>query len=505
METEKHKSKKDKTKTKEKNDFTFLNSLEFSQLNNNIDNELLNIKLKEKKSLKKHKHKLKTNEKSVINNNDLKDNYIQNNIINEQNNNDDSDYLEKKYVKNNLLIDRKNLIISKNTNIDNQKKVNEIDNTNSNIILNKQVKSTNPIIQNEVIWYSDDLDSNELENKFKNKFNNINKKNEVNNEVNNKDNEVITGKINNYEKSEYYIDDLKIHVINGTNDVEKYFTNNPEITMSRKVRNRLVDCRKCITECKKIDYNTFVLDTSCDPNTSAHILFDNCFGLTHLNDMFFISEGKKYIPEVVEIYLNDNILIRRINSEITKNINLINIQDEYRITHSPFHIFTDIKITIKIIDSKEIDTIYFNTSFEKLIGSTKDAYLYENNSLEIISLTHELLYEGIDVDIKINREYGYYESIYIICENILDNIKSISLTNTDVILFKNIPIKFLEPSSNSLIYSLKFGDTLSTGLKVDSNNWIDIKLDKINKDKKIKIYGNKYNILYKDSKIKKIE
>jgi len=272
--------------------------------------------------------------------------------------------------------------------------------------------------------------------------------------------------------------------------------------MCKKLYRRIVDCKKSILECKKSNFNIFLCDTSCDPNCSAHKLFNNNFGLTHLNDMFFVSDGKKYIPEIVEIYLNENILLKRIYSDVTKNINQSDIIEQYNITNSSFHLFTDTKITIKIIDTKQIDNVYFNTYFEKLESYNKDLYLYEDCSTELICLTNELLYEGIDSDIKISTEYGYYGDIYIICENIIDNIKSISLINTDVILFNNIPTHLLEVMTNSITYSLKFGDSVMSGLKVDSNNWIDIKLDKINPDKKIKIYGNKLSIIHKLSLIK---
>ena len=85
------------------------------------------------------------------------------NIIIDKNitdNDDDSDYLEKKLVKNNLLTEKKNLILA--SNIDKKE--------NTNISTNQHKNSVNSLIQNEVIWYSNDLNSSELEKKFKNKF-----------------------------------------------------------------------------------------------------------------------------------------------------------------------------------------------------------------------------------------------------------------------------------------------------------------------------------------------
>jgi hypothetical protein len=555
--SKKDKSKKDKSKKdKSKNDFGLFNALEFSQLNNNLTNDLLNVKIKtnKHKSSKqpKHKHKSKK-DKNIVD--DMENNInsinkavdiisdtnnIKNNFENKLSNNsidsDDTEYLEKKLVKNNSIIERKNLILTlndndnnNNNNVEQEKNIVNVNNNKTDIYQSQsQYKNTvNSLIQNEVIWYSDDLDSEELEKKFKTKFNKPNEKDiieEINGDDENikDDMEIIEEDIvnhnediinynedivnhdidimqnennNNIKKLEFNTELFKICTI--TNEVEKYFTNKPELTICKKICRRIVDCKKCILECKKIDFNIFVCDTSCDPNCSAHKLFNNNFGLTHLNDVFFVSDGKTYIPEVVEIYLNENILLKRIYSDVTKNIKQSSIIEEYIITYESFHLFTDAKITIKIIDSKQIDAVYFNTYFEKIEGPSKNCYLKEEIPIEMICLTQELLHEGTETDIKICTEYGYYRDIYIICENIIDNIKSISLINTDVILFNSIPTQLLEPQTNSITYTLKFSDNCMSGLKIDSNNWINIKLDKINPNKKIKIYGNKLSIIHK--------
>lgn len=459
-----HKSKKDKlgknNKTKKDNNFELFNALEFSILNNNLSNDFLNIKLKDKKkSLNKHKRKLKKNMDTIqingtnnkTNNGDINDNELLYNYENYENyNSDDTDYLEKKLVKNNTILEKKKFILSSIDTNEQEKNVKSVNHVS-------QYKNTvNSHIQNEVIWHTDDLDSDELEKKFKSKYNKSNKVNYENiqqniigeiidNNNNDNDNdedniyELVPNK--NNKVLEYNLEPYKIYSI--ANEVEKCFTSNAQITLVKKVYKRVVDCKKCILECKKIDFNVFVCDTSCDPNCSAYKLFNNNFGLTHLNDMFFVSDGKKYIPDIVEIYLNENILLKRIYSDITKNINLSNIIEEYKITFESFHLFTDIKITLKIIDEKQIDDVYFNTYFEKIEGISKDCYLDEKIPMETIFATHELLYEGTETDIKICTEYGYYMDIYIICENIIDNIKSISLINTDVVLFNSIPIYIL--------------------------------------------------------------
>ena len=481
METKKkHKIKNIKSKNekneKNKDNFKLLNILEFSTLNNNLSNDLFDIKFKKKIS-KKHKSKKDKNISiaHIDNSNNIKNNFDKPENVYD---NDDSEYLEKKFVKNNEIIEKKNLILGSNIGKkqENNTKIVNVDEQNNNqYTLN--VNSINPLIQNEVIWYSEDLDSSELEKKFKNKFN---KQNEEINDV------------KNVEIQEYNTNDHKIYSIK--NEIDKYLTNNQQLTL----------CNKCILECKKIDSNIFVCDTSCDHNSSFNASSNNNFGLTYLNDIFFLSDGKKFIPEIVEIYLNENILLKRIYSDVTKNIDQSNITKAYNIGFKPLTLFPDTKITIQIIDTKQIDGVYFNTYFEKL-KNRDNYYVHEEIPMGIISSTHELLYEGIDTDIKISTEFDHHEEIYIICENIIDNIKSISIINTDVILFNSIPTQLLEPQTNSITYGLKFNDDVISGLKVNSNNWINIKLDKINTDKSIKIYGNKLSVIHKLPIIKKID
>lgn len=450
METEKP-IKVKKSKLKKEDNFKLLNILEFSTFDNNLSNDLFNIKLK-KKSSKKHKSK-KNKDKNIIpidNSNNIKNNFDKPENVFDS---DDSEYLEKKLVKNNLITERKNLILASN---DENKQI-----ANTDKIVNKStsqyINTVNPLIKNEVIWYSEDLDSIELENKFKNKFT----------------------EQKNVKAQEYKSDNYEIYSMGD--EIEQYFTNGQQLTL----------CKKYILECKKIDSNIFLCDTCCDPNYSPHTLSNN-FGQTYLNDIFFVLEGKKYIPEIVEIYLNENILLKRIYSDITKNINKLNMNEEYNIGSKPFELLANTKISIKIIDSKEIDGVYFNTE-----NKSKD------NKNKLLCSTHELLYEGIESEIKIDTKYGYYTSIYIICENIINVIKSISLINSNISIFNNIPLEVLEPMTNSLTYTLKFDNNIISGLKVDSNNCIDIKLDKINPDKKIKIYGNKLSIIHKQQIIKK--
>lgn len=402
-EKKKHKIIKDK-KNKLSNDvdFALLNAFEFSQLNNDLCNDILNLKMKTKKN---KKEKIKKKDIHLIKNKTLDDD------------------------------------------IKLQPNINDVPNDK------QYINTVNPLIKNEIIWYSNDLDTTELENKFKTKFNSLN-------EANNKDDmeDKVICKVKNLE-------------------IEPHDTIHYEIP-------QIIEINKSILECKKIDFNIFVCDTSCDPNFSSNKQSEISI---YLNDMFIVSGGEKYIPGIVEIYSQSNILLKKIYSDVIKNINNLEIK-VYKITDDPFLLNTS--ITIKIIDSKEIDAVFFNSHLEKVEKVEKVEN--KNSTNQTLCLTHELLYDGKESDIKIYPTNGYYKDIYVICENIINNIKSISLTNTDIILFKNIPIQFLDLHKNSITYN--FDNNRLSGLKIESNNWLNIKLDKLNNDQKIKIYGNKYSL-----------
>jgi hypothetical protein len=205
---------------------------------------------------------------------------------------------------------------------------------------------------------------------------------------------------------------------------------------------------------------------------------------------------------MVEIYIN-NILIKKVYSEIINNLTneYLTYIYPYNIVDSTYPLTPNTKITIKIFDLNQIDDVYFNVILEKNDSKKAyDEYFLETNSIEFVCTTHELLYEGIESDIMVNFEYGYYSDIYFVCENILDNISSISLTNTDVILLDNIPSILLDHSKNLILYSLKVNENFISGIKIDGNNFLKIKLNKSNPNSKIKIYGNKLFIIKKGDK-----
>jgi hypothetical protein len=125
-----------------------------------------------------------------------------------------------------------------------------------------------------------------------------------------------------------------------------------------------------------------------------------------------------------------------------------------------------------------------------LEGPSVNLYLNKLLDLEFISTTQELLYQGTDTDIIINVNYGYYQDIWIICENIEEQINSISLINTDAVLMNNIPTQLILNNTNSVLYCLNVGNDLMSGIKINEENWLNVKLEK-KQDAIIKIYGSK--------------
>ena len=544
----KHNVEKSKNTTKSKNikksndDFKLFNTIEFGHLNYQNDNDIIfnnKTKIKPKKNDEPKK------------------------------NMDTIDKKDESY---------------KNINIKNHKKKshkNKTDNKINNFI--------NPNMQNEIIWHSNELNSDELELKFKNKFNsahynNINTDSKIKTNMNietdiNKNKHLVKFNENNHnnnshdynfynnhnydlkqmddydlkqmddydlkqmddydlkqmddfdieqmddfnikqmddydiEQMDYFYGNMKksihhtkhheIKVVDDVDTIESKFVSNPEITFIRKIYRKTVDTKICVFECKKIDTNIFKIDIECDLNCSSHILFNNSFCVTHINNFIFMSNGNIYNPKIVEIYIDDK-LIKRTHSDIMNNLKKLNsdiheLLNMYKITDSTYPMTSNINMTIKITDSNPIDNVYCRSYIEKIInnGPSINAYVNETIPINIISSTHELLYEGNESNITINTNYGYYQDIYIICEDITNNINTISLINTDVTLLHNIPIKLLEHTDNMFVYSLKLTENVVTGLKVDNINFITINLNK-NKSSSIKVYGNKLLEIFKGS------
>lgn len=541
-----------KSKSKNNVDFGLLNALEFGQINNysnndNVFNNVIPKKQKEKidkkdkkekyKKFKDKKHKNKDVEtiNNITNLNiiELKSTNNNNQDFDDNSKSADTDYLEKKFLKNNTLIKKKNDILAidlkdNNLNVDNINLTN-----NSENILNKQIKkkqikqikatkSSNPIIQNEVIWYSDELDSNELELKYKNKYNKKNidievikesKQDKIHLDKNYFHNKIIFDEKNMYIENEInknkttnIIDNNEIDennyglsIITDTSKVEKYITEDPSITIVRKVYRRILDCKKCILECKKTDSNIFEWNIGCDPNCSSHKIFNNHIACSHISNIIFMVDGKIYNPELVEIYINGE-FIKKLYSDVINNLQNKNTDKTdtfYNISDTHYPLTSDVVITLKIKDTKQIEKVFFNVLLEKLM-LTQKKYLNNDCPIDFFSTTHELLYSGIESNITIGLEYGYYQDIYIICDDIENNINSLSLINSDVILLQDIPTQLLTHGPNLLCYSFKINDNMiMSGIKIDSDFDLKIELNKSNPNSKVKIYGNKLFIMKK--------
>ncbi len=145
----------------------------------------------------------------------------------------------------------------------------------------------------------------------------------------------------------------------------------------------------------------------------------------------------------------------------------------------------------------------FYVCYQENIDKGLLLHLDDHNFLNLTN-SHELLYEGYDPDIKLNETHGYFSDIYILSENgdvdinLENQIKSISISNTDVQIIKNIPVSLLKIKKNLFGYGFTLGDqdnTICTGFKIDEDNWIDVRLEKIIPDMKVKIYGKKLILL----------
>ena len=85
-----------------------------------------------------------------------------------------------------------------------------------------------------------------------------------------------------------------------------------------------------------------------------------------------------------------------------------------------------------------------------------------------------------------------------LCEDFENKIKSISLTNSDLCILKDVPVSLLGINKNLFGYGFapnNFNKNAIPGFKIDLDNWIDIKLEKIIPDSGIKIYGKKLVLL----------
>ena len=293
-----------------------------------------------------------------------------------------------------------------------------------------------------------------------------------------------------------------INVISSTKLIDDSLCKNPNMTFTTKIYKSFVDCKQCILPCLKINDNIFEWDINYDPNYSSYKLLNN-LGVSFLSSIIFIKDGEKYYPEKVDLYIQDK-YIKTIYRELivgsdTNKFNDFNTsinEKNYNITNSPFSLLSISKIKIIITDANKIDQTLFSILYEKAEFHLKKLNIYYDGLCE----THEILYTGNQSKIKITDLYGYYTDIRIVCNDLKNNIKTISLKNTDVTILKDIPVQLLKINDNIIGFSFimnsnYYSTNVNTGFKIDQNNTLEIELDKKSQDVDIKIYGNKIILL----------
>ena len=489
-------------------------------VNNKIDKEELNSDELEKKFSEKKIKKLENifdNNGLVIEDNEVKindkkiydkfddykdDNYIDNDFI-------DDDYDEQiqktsKEIKEFLSINVNNInanyidrsiVIIYLTHIDEIKSINI-----------KKIKDIFKLIENN----DNALSKNFCNHIYKyigiefhsyNDFNNLN--NNDNNNYFDKIKIIIEKKLEKKENKQE-----NINLISSTKLIDDILCKNPTLTLTKKVHSEIVDCKQCILPCLKINDNIFEWDTNCDPNYSSYKLLNN-LGISFLSSIIFIKDGEKYYPEKVDIYIQDK-YIKSIYKELIvgldsnfKKSNYFNSsieEKEYNITNSPLPLLTNSKIKIIITDTNKIDQTLFSVYYEKADIHLKKNLNIKKELFDGLCETHDILYTGNQSNIKITDLHGYYTDIRIVCDDIKNNIKSISLKNTDVTILKDIPIKLFQIKNNIIGFSSRLNSDFSNnkfhiGFKIDQENTLEIELNKIHEDIDVKIYGKKLILL----------
>ena len=373
--------------------------------------------------------------------------------------NENTDDLEKRLLKNNLIYNKKEILIHDET----KNNLKKIDNKN----INKNISTINPFIQNEVIWYSHDLDSEELEKKFKNRTT-ISENKQLFNMTQNLENNENFKELDSEELEKKFKNRTTLN--NKTNNKSE-----KQILTEKNINN---NCIKCTIPCKKINSNIYEWNYDCNIN---YELFNK--NTINIGNIYCIKNDRIYYPKMIEFFIDD-IFIKKMYSDIMNNDNTkLKLDKNYIISDDLYLLTLNSTIKINIHDENDIDNVFIDI----ILQSNKKLLL------EYSIYSHELLYEGINSDITIKDLYGYFYELIFVCDNIYD-FKSITLLNTDNTLLKDVPVQLLDYDNNIFIYSLKtkiFENIILSGLKIDENNYINIKFNKYNQCSNIKIYGNK--------------
>lgn len=210
---------------------------------------------------------------------------------------------------------------------------------NTNNVKKKKAKpfiktNSNPLAHTDIIWYSDDLDTGELERKFSQK---------------------------------YKIKTLKDFENNNTTN-----TNNTNISHQKIIPNEFID------QCIKVDNNIFQLVDKDGENI-------------FLDWLIFIKDGKKYYPEKFTISIQN-----KIKKTIYRE--LIEKPNNYKFANIPFPIkfdsnfIFDVKIVIE--DSEQVEQVLLGLKHN--INNLQNSYYIDSHKLLYNGKKSELKFSDCD-------------------------------------------------------------------------------------------------------------
>ena len=285
----------------------------------------------------------------------------------------------------------------------------------------------------------------------------------------------------------------------------RYFGENVN-TLSKQLIKSFIKNKLCLLPCTQTDYNIFLWDSTNDLNLSSYKLLDG-IGSSYLRNITFIKDGNEYFPEKVDFYIDGQFVKSSYGQLIKVNDKLheMSLIDSYSFGSSGYLLSSDTKIEIRIEDSNQISQVLFYICYQEEYNPINhDLQNQLSNETDYLSLTnsHELIYEGIDSVITLNEFHGFFSDLYIVCEDLENQIKSISISNNDVQIIKNIPVSLLKYKDNICSYGFTINNSenlITSGFKIDEENNVIIELDKIKKDSEpessVKIYGKKLILL----------
>lgn len=239
----------------------------------------------------------------------------------------------------------------------------------------------------------------------------------------------------------------------------------PQICYNAKVTRTALHNNTHLIKGKKIYDSSYILSTEIlkEKIPSYHL---------HLMDIIFIKNGKKIYPEEFQVIFKgvDFTFIGKCMKDYIKKYNML--------VSYPLLIDEDIEVNIF---TEDVDEIYFqviSTPFGELHNKL-DNY-WRNNRVPVIS--HVSIY-------SLDNIKGYFNKIYLYSDD-FSNIKSIRVTNNDVVFVDNVIPVVLEIENNLLCIDLSCGDH---GLRIKETDEfkIEYKLYDENTGYDIMMYGER--------------